>query len=355
MRKKKEIEIDPKVVLRYLSDEGTPEDKSKIEVCFSTLKGTEALKKESLHYWNNIQNDQVAEDYEEERMLDHINHLLRIEDARINEQKRRRTRFIRVFSQAAAILFLPLMIFSYLSWSGFFDKEKAEAYSSIYSPLGARTNFFLPDGSKGWLNGGSTLRFPVHFSGKFRALELEGEAFFEVQENARNPFVVSAGEIKVVALGTSFNVNAYEEDGKSQVALVSGKVELFEADDKGLRNPLSKLDPGVQFVYFKELDSHLTEKADLKKATSWKEGKLIFRNDPMTEIVRQLNRWYNADITIADKSVETYTYRATFEDETLDEILKFLELSSPITVTELERDMLSDNTFGKRKIVLSKK
>ena len=354
-REEKNI-IDEAFVYRYLQGEGTEEDKRKIGEWFALKKDPNPLKEISYQYWKKFSIHKEFEDYDEERLLDRINHLLRIEDARVLQKKRTGlNRLIIYIGRIAAGLFIPLLLFSYLQWNGFFDTNKPVAYSSIYSPLGARTNFHLPDGSEGWLNGGSTLYFPAEFSGQYREVRLEGEAFFEVVENPDIPFVVIADKIRITALGTSFNVNAYKEDETSQVTLESGVVELYKAEDQGLRRPLNRMGKGFQFVYFKELDSFVTQKADMDKTTSWKDGKLVFREDPLTEVVNRLKRWYNVNILIEDKALENYSYRATFEDETLDEILKLLKLSSPIVVKDLGREMLDDDTFGKRTIVLSLK
>lgn len=353
MSKKEKTTVDKEAIKRYLNNEGTGADREKVEAYFASWKETAALEKESFHFWRQIPKDIETEDYDDERLLDRLNHLLRLEDARAAAEKRWSLRWFTYTSRIAAGLFIPLLFFSFLQWNGFFENQQEAAYSSVYSPLGARTNFHLPDGSEGWLNGGSTLYFPAVFSGKYREVRLEGEAYFDVQSNPKKPFVVTTEKIKVAALGTTFNVNAYEEDETSRVTLESGVVELFEAEDQNLQRALSTLDTGFQFTYFKDLDSHDTLEVDVNKIIAWKEGKLIFRKDPMAKVVDRLNRWYNVEIVIEDKKLETYAFVATFQDETLDEVLKLLKLSSPIKIREAGREMLEDATFGKRKIFLS--
>ncbi len=346
-------EIDKEVVDRYLNSKGTEEDREKMAGYFDSNEKTSALKKASFDFWEKSTGEEDLAGYDEGRVLDRLNHLLRLEDAKRAQEKRKKLKWFTYASRIAAGLFIPLLFFSYLQWSGFFENQQTVAYSSIYSPLGARTQFQLPDGSEGWLNGGSSLHFPATFSGRYREVQLDGEAYFDVLSNPEKPFVVTTNEIKVVALGTSFNVNAYAEDETSNILLESGKVALFKSDDDGLHNTLGRLDTGYQFTYFKELDSHQTKAVDIYKSTAWKEGLLVFREDLMVDIVDRLNRWYNVEITIKDKRLETYTFRATFQDETLDEVLKLLKLSSPIKVEEVGREILKDNTFGKRKINLS--
>ncbi len=355
MSQEKKRKIDKEVYRRYLNDEGSHQDARSVAKWFATTKGAEILKEESWLFWNETSGEQEREDYNEEQMLDRLNHILRIEDDRISMEERSKRKRLTYVTRIAASLLIPLLFFSYLLGKGFFAGQEAMAFSSIHSPPGTRSSFHLPDGSKGWLNSGSTLQFPVKFSGKHREVQLEGEAYFDVVSNARKPFVVKADEIKVVALGTAFNVNAYKDDEISKVTLESGVVELFKSKDQRLRKQLNRLEPGAQFTYFKELGSHRTKEVDVKKITSWREGKLVFRQDPLAEVVDRLNRWYNVDIQIKDKKLESLTYRATFQDETLDEVLKLLKLSAPIEVEEIGREMLDDNTFGKRKIIFSLK
>ncbi len=346
-------EIDQEVVDRYLNNEGTAEDREKIKGYFASNQEAAALEKASLGFWKKSAQETDLTDYDEGRILDRLNHLLRLDDAKTAKEQREKFKWYTLATRIAAGLFIPLLFFSYWQWSGSFENQQTAAYSSIYSPLGARTKFHLPDGSEGWLNGGSSLQFPTTFLGKYREVRLEGEAYFDVFSNPEKPFVVTTRDVKVVAVGTSFNVNAYVEDKTSSVMLESGKVSLFKSEDQHLNNTLSQLDTGYQFTYFKELDSHQIEAVDVYKSTAWKEGLLVFREDLMVDIVDRLNRWYNVEITIKDKRLETYTFRATFQDETLDEVLKLLKLSSPIKVEEVGREILEDNTFGKRKINLS--
>ncbi|MEZ5043036.1 MAG: DUF4974 domain-containing protein [Saprospiraceae bacterium] len=355
MRKKEKNIIDKEAVDRYLNNKGSKADQEKIKNYFASTDRWAELESASLQFWKQIPEELETEGYDEDRLLDRINHLLRLEDAKVSVEKRRRLKWFTYASRIAASLFIPLLLLCYLQWSGYFEEQQAGAYSSVYSPLGARTNFHLPDGSEGWLNGGSTLHFPAAFSGEYREVQLEGEAYFYVKSNPRKPFVVTTGNIRIAALGTSFNVNAYEGDKTNSVTLETGVVELFEAKDQKLLETLGQLDTGFQFIYFKDLDSYRTQEVDVKKITAWKEGKLVFREDPMTEVVDRLNRWYNVDIVIEDKKLETYVFRATFQDETLDEVLKLLQFSSPIKIRETGREMLKNNTFGKRKIFLSSK
>ena len=113
-----------------------------------------------------------------------------------------------------------------------------------------------------------------------------------------------------------------------------------------------ELQPDHQLVISRKTGFINTKEVVTKKYTSWKEGKLVLRNDSMNEVVKRIGRWYNVEIDLKDKKLESYRYRATFEDETFSEVLKLLKLTSPIDYVEHKREMLSDGTFTKKKITL---
>ncbi len=108
----------------------------------------------------------------------------------------------------------------------------------VHSPLGARTIFYLPDGSSGYLNGGASLKFPEKFHGKSRDVSLKGEAYFDVVTNPKKPFVVKGKNLEIVAKGTVFNVSAYDDVPETEVILVEGKLEIFLQNEDEKKNGL---------------------------------------------------------------------------------------------------------------------
>ena len=180
MRKEEKPPIEPEAIRRYLDDQGSDEDRLKIQEWFGSHASSEKLAELSFPYWEEISLQPDVGDYDQDRMLDRINHLLRLEDDRERKEKQGRLKWLQYAQKIAAGLFIPLLIWSGLQGLGFFDGVDRVAESSIYAPLGARTSFRLPDGSKGWLNSGSTLHFPARFIGEKRTVQLEGEGFFDI-------------------------------------------------------------------------------------------------------------------------------------------------------------------------------
>jgi transmembrane sensor len=252
--------------------------------------------------------------------------------------------------RAAAILLLPVIAaFAFYYYADVKHKEQfATVYNTAETSLGMRSSLTLPDGTKVWLNAGSKLSYPVLFSDKFRAVKLSGEAYFEVKKDPKWPFLVSAGNMNVVVSGTTFNCNAYPENNEIQTVLVEGEVTLGNAS----ATETEVLQPGELGVFKKDIQQITKTKADLQKYIAWKSGKLMFRDDRMDLVVEKLERWYNVDIEIKEKEISDYIYTATFIDESLDQVLKMLSLSAPISYTVSERGKQDDETFAKQTVKL---
>ena len=108
-----------------------------------------------------------------------------------------------------------------------------QAYNEVFSSVDAITKVTLPDGSNVWLNHSSTLKYPAMFQGDSRTVELTGEGYFEVAHNPKIPFIVKAGEIQVVAHGTTFNIMAYPDEDRIETSLINGSVELQRLNQIG--------------------------------------------------------------------------------------------------------------------------
>lgn len=221
------------------------------------------------------------------------------------------------------------------------------SYAEIQCPLGVRTKFQLPDGTTGFLNSGSRLKYPVQFIGE-RKVELTGEAFFDVVHNKDFPFHVNTPNLDIKVLGTTFNVIANEDESTEEIVLQTGKVDVTSIDGKQtasiLPNDLLSLDIEKQ-IFTKRV-------VNASQYTSWKDGKLEFRNENMQQVARRLSRWYNAEVIVDDALLNNYTFHATFIDEPLDQVLKLLTFTTPISFHEEKRVSDKEGVFQKRKIVL---
>lgn len=266
---------------------------------------------------------------------------------------RKKRNILAYIQRIAAILLIPVAIVSaiYIFSERNTRKQNATVYNTAETPLGMRSSLVLPDGTKVWLNAGSKLKYPVLFSEKYRAVELCGEAYFEVKKDKKWPFVVHSGNMNIVVSGTIFNCNAYNENDQIETVLVEGQVTVINESATVSKELLPN-----ELAIFTKSNQQLTKtKINPEKYIAWKSGKLMFREDKMDLVVEKLERWYNVDFEIKDKEISDYVYNATFIDESLDQVLKMLSLSAPIRYSVSERSKLGDQTFEKQTVKLYKK
>jgi ferric-dicitrate binding protein FerR (iron transport regulator) len=221
----------------------------------------------------------------------------------------------------------------------------------ISTIFGIRSTFQLPDGSIVHLNSGSKLVFPTEFCGNIRKVELTGEAFFEVKPDREKPFIVKTRDINVKVLGTSFNLKAYPESKETSATLVNGKVVL-ESESAGIVRQLAELKPSDRAVYMSDNKSiHLSKEEDLDKFIAWKDGKLVFFNDPIDEVAEKLGIWYSVTVKIGNAGLKKYRFTATFTDEPIEQVLDLLSKSSPIKYQIKKATKLSDKSYSKRQVI----
>ena len=184
---------------------------------------------------------------------------------------------------------------------------------------GQKSTFTLRDGTIVWLNSGSSISYWTDYNEKIRLIELEGQAFFEVFKDPNKPFLVKCRDLKVESLGTSFDVNGYE-DKPIQVSLLTGKVKLSLPMVKDTEEQQILL-PGEYSVLSQ--DNKFIEKGKFNsyEILAWKEGRIIFNDATIKEIIPKLELWYGVEISNDMVFNTQKPFTATFEKENLDNIL----------------------------------
>jgi ferric-dicitrate binding protein FerR (iron transport regulator) len=289
--------------------------------------------------WNTFAHGEADQGVNLSPLLDRIHHQIRLNEH--YEVRKPVVRFMTLYSKIAAAIMIPL-----LAGTGFLllrDRTSTEGIrpaTSIYAPAGSRVSFVLPDGTEGMLNSGSTIAYSMPFSKK-RSVVLTGEAWFEVAPDPKHPFTIDAGDLDLSVLGTTFNVSAYPEEDYTEIVLESGKVLVSCGNYKdGM-----VMSPSERLVY--ENGKVTRSTADPSKYSSWTTGKLVFRGDGMSEVARRIERWYNVKVELMDEDLEKYSFRATFEDDSLEEVLKFLGMTSPIRYEITPRQIAGDSIYTK--------
>lgn len=246
---------------------------------------------------------------------------------------------------AAAAGFLIIFTAAYLMFDrhSFTNGDSRDRVEYV-AERGIKKQITLPDGTTAWLNSGSKLSYPSNFGdGKTRPVKLEGEAFFDVAKNKNKPFTITTDKITIKVLGTSFNVKAYPDELKTETTLLTGEIELSlneRPSEKILMKPNEKVEVLSHPPVANETDDdnkHLTvtigsvskvrvaDKEYIKEA-SWKDNKLIFRNEPFNELAVKLERWYGVDFTLENSKIGRYRFNGTIARESLEETLNALQL-----------------------------
>ena len=202
------------------------------------------------------------------------------------------------------------------------DRETLPAenlYNIIETPKGGRYQIRLPDGSNVWLNAASKLIFPSSFiTHKSRMVELNGEAYFEIEKDKDHPFIVKTYNQVVEVFGTEFNINSYVDEPDVKTTLLEGSIKVIEnkGNDKILK-------PGQQSTL---TSSGLkVENVDSDLAVAWKNNQFVFESDDIQYIMRMIARWYDVEVEYVGPIPKNKFGGAVSRFENVSEVLKSLE------------------------------
>ncbi|WP_373522254.1 FecR family protein [Aquiflexum sp.] len=174
----------------------------------------------------------------------------------------------------------------------------------------------LPDGSKVWLNSGSKLEFPEKFSETERNMSISGEAYFEVKKDSLRPFRVESDGIVTTALGTSFNINT-KDNSLLKISLMTGKVSV----DKKMKSEEILLNPGQEFQFNKQQNDQWVKDFSPEKVLAWKEGKIIFENASLSQVVETLEDWYGVKFNLTNAEKVNWNFSGEYQNQILDNLL----------------------------------
>lgn len=338
------IGFEREKIKRYFIGEYSENDASYVEEVFC-----DNAKEKELRSFLSKQVDELSSDDGVSRInLDHILYKIHY-DINTNKTENKSWNFARLvnwYVRIAGIIILPLAIF----WGvkGYLNNNTGkESWVEIKAPAWTRAQFSLPDGTTGWLNSNSGIKYNGNFNTD-RQITLTGEAFFDVFKDNNSPFIVNTNEVQVTVLGTRFNIASYENEKNVEVVLDEGRL-IF--NDKEM-NKSYTMNPNDLVIYDKSLKNFSTEIVQPNKYLSWTEGKLVFRNDPLDVIARRLERWYNIDVEVNVSLTEDLRLRATFVDEGLEEVLDLLQRSLPINYRIENGNLKPYETYAKKKVII---
>ena len=241
--------------------------------------------------------------------------------------KRKNALSIRKIYRIAAAILLPVLLAmsGWLVNEHFFRKE-TPVYTEVIAPPKHNSQVLLSDGTQVWLSPESRLIYSQNFGKKERKVRLEGEGYFEVEHNLDKTFLVETYGMNVKVLGTSFNIEAYEDDNIIRTTLVRGAVQV---NSDGFQNSIA-LTPGDRLSINVADNSANIEKVNTEIYRLVKDGLLIFKRNNLNEVCRKLERWFMIPIEYDGKGNENLLFTAKFEDEPIERILKIVSETIPI-------------------------
>lgn len=271
------------------------------------------------------------------------------------KQSQKRTWMNRARLVAACFLGLLIMSAAISFWFQNDLSEKTQIVT-IQANAGMRTHFDLPDGSIAYLNSGSQLSYPFPFDKRKRCVTLTGEAYFKVAHNAEQPFIVSVANdrMRVHVVGTEFNLQSYEGECAVQTTLISGSVNIEMIRNGHIVSDVN-LKPSEKAVYDITSGSVSISMVNPEYDIAWKEGRLIFKDMPLPQVLKKLSYFYNVRFEVKDSVINSYCFTGTFENKQLSQILDYLKISSNIDYTI--NHVKSDDSLGVQytTVVLQKK
>ena len=328
------------LVIKYLSGHCTEEEK---EALLSWIKESEGnrIQFEALrNIWQGLNPAFNPEEIDDQKALNSVLN-------KINKLHWTQHPVVVYWQRSAAILLLPLLLsLIYLLVS---KEPENITLQEVFAPYGTFVEVNLPDNSKVWLNAGSSLKYPTRFTKGSRKVTLQGEAFFEVESDPENPFTVHTARVDVRATGTAFNVEAYPKDSMTSVTMVKGRIGMAINQQKRF-----DLFPGERASFNKNTLQCKIEKTDPYKWYAWKDGLMVFRDDPLEYVFKRVGQTFNVEIVVMDKEIANQPYRATFKQESLSEILRLLQLSAPIRYVNYNQETANELALKRRKVEVYK-
>ena len=208
------------------------------------------------------------------------------------------------------------------------EDQQENRYNTLSIPRGGEFFLQLADGTKVWLNSETVLRYPVQFAGNERRVELSGEAFFEVARNEKVPFIVESGEQTVKVLGTEFNISSYTENPHIFTTLVKGSVEVFMKNKPEITQTLAPNEQSFMSV----VDAQITKrKVDPYQYVAWREGRFVFDDQNLDEIMKMLSKWYNVEVVFAREDLRNIRFTGNLERYSdFGEVLKKIQKTNEV-------------------------
>ena len=350
------------LIARYLENKCTQEEKHQLYELLTSSDNERSFKEVLFSHLNEFQEDQYennAVDFDRiyNELLSEIKRRETKESEKQLLQKRIKVKRLVIQGISIAAVFCIAFFLGtiYNRHHNLIDpvQSNSAVYNEIKTPLGARSEIKLTDGTEVLLNAGSSIKYRSDYNSLNRDLILEGEAYFKVARNIDLPLVVNAGNINIKATGTEFNVKAYSDEGIIETTLVNGEVEISQkgSNEKGR---ILVLEPNQKAIYASQTDQLTLEKireieplavkpakiitdkllvsskTDIEQVTAWTKNKLIIRSENLESLCTKLQRKYNVTFVFGNEEIKKHRFSGVLLDETFQQVMDVIKLTAPV-------------------------
>lgn len=322
MMKQKGPHID--LLDRFISGKTSPEEEDSLLEWFKSVDSKDEISAFYEQKWLESSGKRVPVEIQN-RMLSFIKEHIHVNDEP-KEIKKVSIHFTKVLSYAAVAIVCLLIGAGAYRYNSGYSKELAPNDYVVLADNGQRASVVLPDGTKVWLNSHSKLTYNSDYGIKDRNIKLSGEAYFEVAKDSSHRFLVNAGGMEIEALGTAFNIKAYEEEEELVTTLFEGSVRTSVGSKYAI------LKPDQSAVFNKNNNKFIVDnRSNPLYAKLWRVNELAFSGETLEEISLMLNRMYNVEIMFLSNKIKNYSFSGVIKNNSLDNVIEIISLTAPIT------------------------
>lgn len=315
----------------YFEGELSETDKQTVEQWIAESQEHQSIANEMAHIYIGIDALYVRQHTDSDKAYQHLNSKLR---------KNTFKQYLIRLERIAAILLIPVLMIC--AWQFYQGSTRKSSMLSFTANPGMTAQVKLPDGSVVMLNSNSTLSYPAEFDGKQREVKLLGEAYFEVSKDPKHPFIVNTPyQASIKVYGTKFNVEAYAKDSMLTASLKEGSIALSYLGKDGKMKEQMLL-PGQSVSYRDHELPMLMADNIVDINTAWTQGKIIFRNTPLQEVIHELEKTYNVKFLVRNPKVYANRFTGTLDGQHLDRILYVLTQTSDMRF----KNVSSNNAYN---------
>jgi len=318
---KKIVEMQEALIAKYLAGESNAEETQLVESWIESLEENERIFLEFKEIWTFSKIVYHPDDIPDKALVwKNIESSIKKSKNKTNLYSRQI--FVRSISIAASIALIIGFTFTSLLFS-----DTDETFTTITAPKGQKSMVELADGTKLWLNSGSSLTFSNKFNRKNRNVNLNGEAFFEVYKSKKNLFRVGFGDVNISVLGTKFNVKAYPQSNIAEVSLVCGSIAVNQTS---INKRISCVKPNEKIsIQMNNPSIYRLTQCDAETESLWHLGKLRIENETMLSAFKMMEKWYGVNIS-TQNIIQGKRLWFTIKTESLTEMLQIIDKITPI-------------------------